>query len=649
MIINYLIVENFKSFKERTYFDLEVKKKEQNIILIEALNGIGKTSFLQAMNIVFFGLGKADFDKYISYGQEKEKMIFEVEFYNTNDSKTYKVHREYSNNDNQTAIISIFKLYIDEVLIGDFNEDQWKLFLQTEFPQEISKFFFFDGEKIQEMIDYKNPKEIKIAIEKILGIEDLRTLRDNLVQIKSKKLRDFSYDQDNVNAKSLNLQLNDLATNRKSLLAQISINNKNIEEISKKLHLITKDMDSLMASGLSEEKLKELEGYNETIQNLEKEKYLLEKQLEDFLNVNLDSFLLMDSLSNFNKEIAPIHESSQKLNSSSIINIVKNLYFPNCIHCGNDYNEDSFAKIEEKLTTIIEDNNNLLGEQSLDIENYKRSASVFLSKSPTNINDILDQLEQIEIKISEIKREINAIGRIGNSMEQLENRQALTDEYESHTNEKIKLEREVNSLSEDLAAVENRISSLELELEGLVKNAETNKIEKESIDLISNILSALDEYITVLVIDKKTELKTKTEHMFKLLSNTDKYDKVEISDTYQVTVYDKNGKEQELLSSGFKQVLMTSLIWGLKECSDKNIPVIIDTPLARLDPTHRINMLTKYFPMAAPQVIILSQPSEITGDHLRNTEWTKYLRNNSYIQMNRDEIADSTILNTILI
>jgi len=54
MIINYLIVENFKSFKERTFFDLEVKQKEQNIILIEALNGIGKTSFLQAMNIVFF-------------------------------------------------------------------------------------------------------------------------------------------------------------------------------------------------------------------------------------------------------------------------------------------------------------------------------------------------------------------------------------------------------------------------------------------------------------------------------------------------------------------------------------------------------------------------------------------------------------------
>jgi hypothetical protein len=74
-------------------------------------------------------------------------MILEVEFYNTNDFKTYKVHREYFNNDNETAIISIFKLYMDEVLISDFDEDQWKLFLQTEFPQEISSFFFFDGKK----------------------------------------------------------------------------------------------------------------------------------------------------------------------------------------------------------------------------------------------------------------------------------------------------------------------------------------------------------------------------------------------------------------------------------------------------------------------------------------------------------------------
>jgi len=649
MIINYLIVENFKSFKERTFFDLEVKQKEQNIILIEALNGIGKTSFLQAMNIVFFGLGKVDFDKYISYGHEKEKMILEVEFYNTNDFKTYKVHREYFNNDNETAIISIFKLYMDEVLISDFDEDQWKLFLQTEFPQEISSFFFFDGEKIQEMIDYKNPREIKIAIEKILGIEDLRNLRDNLIQIKSKKLRDFSYDQDNVNAKSLNLQLIDLNANKKSLQEQISKNNKEIEEISKELYLITKEMDSLMASGLSEEKEKELEKYNQTIRNLEKEKYLLEKQLEDFLNFNLDSFLLVDSLATFNKEIAQAHVNSQKLNPSSIIEIVKKLYYPYCIHCGNKYNKDSFAEVEKKLTTILEENNRQLGKQPLDIENYNRSTSVFLSKPTIDINKILDQLEQIDIKTSELKREINAIKRTGNSKEQPEKRQTLTDNYASYTNEKIKLEREVNSLSEDLVAVENKISSLELELEGLVKNAETNKMDKEAIDLISNILSALDEYISVLVVDKKIELREKTEYMFKLLSNTDKYDKVEISDTYQVSVYDKNGKEQELLSSGFKQVLMTSLIWALKECSDKNIPVIIDTPLARLDPTHRINMLTKYFPIAAPQVIILSQPSEITEDDLKNTEWTKHLRNSSYIQMDRDEITDSSILNIISI
>ncbi len=59
-----------------------------------------------------------------------------------------------------------------------------------------------------------------------------------------------------MNAKSLNLQLIDLNANKKSLQEQISKNNKEIEEISKELYLITKEMDSLMASGLSEEKKK---------------------------------------------------------------------------------------------------------------------------------------------------------------------------------------------------------------------------------------------------------------------------------------------------------------------------------------------------------------------------------------------------------
>ncbi len=63
----------------------------------------------------------------------------------------------------------------------------------------------------------------------------------------------------------------------------------------------------------------------------------------------------------------------------------------------------------KKINYHSGENNRQLGKQPLDIENYNRSTSVFLSKPTIDINKILDQLEQIDIKTSELKREINVL------------------------------------------------------------------------------------------------------------------------------------------------------------------------------------------------------------------------------------------------
>lgn len=49
------------------------------------------------------------------------------------------------------------------------------------------------------------------------------------------------------------------------------------------------------------------------------------------------------------------------------------------------------------------------------------------------------------------------------------------------------------------------------------------------------------------------------------------------------------------------------------EYRDKKLPVIIDTPLSRLDSNHRKALITTYFPNASDQTIILSTDSEIDG------------------------------------
>ena len=84
-------------------------------------------------------------------------------------------------------------------------------------------------------------------------------------------------------------------------------------------------------------------------------------------------------------------------------------------------------------------------------------------------------------------------------------------------------------------------------------------------------------------------------------------------ETFEVTLYDKNQIriQKDELSSGEKQLFAISVLWALAKSSGRELPVIIDTPLGRLDSEHRINLVKHYFPKAAHQVIILSTDTEV--------------------------------------
>lgn len=649
MIINYLLVENFKSFKEKTHFDLEVKDHEKNIVLIQALNGVGKTSFLEATRAAFFGLSKSEFEKYLSYGQEV--MTIEVEFYNTSDYKTYKISREYSLNQNDTVLNENLKIYIDDEYVKDFNEEKLRLFLQTEFPKEISQFFFFDGEKIQEIIDYNNPREIKAAIEKVLGIENLKQLKDILTEVRSTKIQKYGTQQTDKQAKTYNLRLKDLLKKRETKKEEMKESKDSLELLSKQIRSIKNDRESLLTSGLSEDKLQLWDKYKKKLIDLEKNKSVYVSKLESFINDNIDDFLLKEPLKEATPRIKSKYTQKHEMNYDTLKSFAQSLFKPSCTHCGNEYDPISFAKVEEKLKQEITEYNESLNttESSLNVGDFTVYSQVLLSKESHDPIDTINKIESIDLDILNIQREINSIEREGEVDNQLNKLQTLEEKKDELTERKIKTEDRIDQLTEDLTFLEENISQLEFQLESLIKKAEVEKIEKDFINVSGNILSALNEYIDSLVIEKKEKLREKTEEMFQLLSNTEKYQRVQIADDYKVDLLDKNDRVQEELSKGFKQILMTSLIWGLKECSEKDFPVIVDTPLARLDPIHRENMLTKFFTSASAQVIILSQPSEITSQDLKDETWTKFLKDGEYIQMNEDTALDSTVIKSISI
>jgi DNA sulfur modification protein DndD len=83
------------------------------------------------------------------------------------------------------------------------------------------------------------------------------------------------------------------------------------------------------------------------------------------------------------------------------------------------------------------------------------------------------------------------------------------------------------------------------------------------------------------------------------------------TNTVELSGHDGRRLPAQELSAGERQLLAVALLWGLARASGQPLPVIIDTPLGRLDGSHRRHLLERYFPHASHQVILLATDTEI--------------------------------------
>ena len=86
--------------------------------------------------------------------------------------------------------------------------------------------------------------------------------------------------------------------------------------------------------------------------------------------------------------------------------------------------------------------------------------------------------------------------------------------------------------------------------------------------------------------------------------------------TFDVNLVDSAGVtiNRKSLSAGEKQIFAFAILEALGKLSGRVLPVVVDTPLGRLDSIHRKKLVRNYFPEASEQVILLSTDTEVDED-----------------------------------
>ena len=133
--------------------------------------------------------------------------------------------------------------------------------------------------------------------------------------------------------------------------------------------------------------------------------------------------------------------------------------------------------------------------------------------------------------------------------------------------------------------------------------------------MVENVQPVLSMYADRLTQSKMESLRHTAAACFtQLCRKGDLIQRLEVDPcTFEVTLYDQQNRPlpKDDLSAGEKQIYAISMLWGLAKTSGRPLPMIIDTPLGRLDSDHRKNLIERYFPEVSHQVMILSTDTEL--------------------------------------
>lgn len=616
MIINRLKLHNFGVYSSDNIF---IFNSEKPVILIGGMNGRGKTTFLEAILLALYGKNSfaVQESKHGSYGnylkahtneadQTLESYV-ELEFSVEEDNQTnvYIVNRSWDLKGKYTKDkVSVKKNGNADV----FLTQNWTMFVESILPSALANFYFFDGEKIAELAEGETSVQMKNSIKALLGINVIDLLENDLTRIIKKLDNENSEDFDGVNVEEFRQIKEEKETALKQIDDDIIDLDNQLAKINKKIDKKTEEFNAKggQIASQSQELYSERISLNAKLNQIEESIFELasgelpllmvkdlllsiqEKASEEKDNQSMriavskiDQFFKAYSKSekqendDINNFIIFMKKQAEKSDKKSVFNLSENAYAQNTLLLGGQLvnTKDTYLKncdLKDKIFKRINEIDNYL---SVDIDEKA------IQRIYKKICELQAQRAEIEVEIANRKKQrVTANGDC----------QTATTAF--------------NRCVEKIIATMERGDDIErIHKYALIAQQLSSKFK---VELQKAKISGLAE--------------TMTKCYKKILGKKNLIDKIEMNaETLDYHYLDIDGNEvmKSSLSAGEKQLMIISMLWALAECSNKMLPVIIDTPLARLDSLHRKALIERYFPNASSQTIILSTDSEIDANY----------------------------------
>lgn len=615
MIIKELKLYNFGVYAGDNVFTFSSNKP---VVLVGGMNGRGKTTFLEAILLSLYGQNSFAYQesKFKSYGQYLKSYInmsdgtneASVELFfslDSSETENYRIKRSWNSNSQRIREeIAVYK----NGKLSSFLTENWLMFIENILPSRLSNFFFFDGEKIAELAVEDTDSQMKESIRSLLGISVLDVLSNDIGRIITRNVKKSTSDKTVAELEGLRAikdalekQLNAVGTQINDEKSNLSANKRKLDLLNneykskggelikqredlyqKKISLTTKlnQVNDLLISDAASELplvlVKDLLLDIEDQALLEQEKKTLSMtlyQMKYMLKFYKKEF--PDNLDNANHFIEFIRDNAESGDVEEIYGLSDNCLF----RLQNLLENDLTEKISLTQNHLRMQNKNK--DEINQLENY---LSVDIDEKA--LAKLYKEIKVTEEKISENEVKIRSLE---------EQYKKLNGQY-------------ISSNSEFKKNVETYLQRVEL-------NDDTDRLLKY-LQIANNIL---DEYKIRLQRRKVGIVAETMTRCYKVLANKKNLiDQILMDEnTLDLSYINHDGEkiEKASLSAGEKQLMVISLLWALAICSKKKLPVIIDTPLSRLDSNHREALISSYFPHASEQTIILSTDSEITPEY----------------------------------